>query len=102
MAIHSKSFDYEIQKFHDVAKESHELFIEKVNATNESLDLKVAQIKSLMLEEVNKLEENYKLLHGKVDVIVGAITHLVEFNNEYAKQLQYKFENDEKEFEKVK
>ncbi|CAI9300395.1 unnamed protein product [Lactuca saligna] len=72
-----------------------------MNATKESLDIKVAEIKSLMLEEEEKMKENYKLLHGKVDVIAGAITYLVEFNNEYTKQLQVKSENDEMVFEKM-
>lgn len=101
MAFHSKRYDYEIHKLHDDAKECHEIFIEKVNARKESLDLKVAELKSLLLEEVKKMEENYKLLHGKVDVIVGAIMSLVEFNNEYTKSFEAKSEKDEKVFEKM-
>ncbi|CAI9260322.1 unnamed protein product [Lactuca saligna] len=62
----------------------------------ESLDLKVAEIESLMSEEVKKLEENYNLLHGKVVVIAGAITRLVKFNNEYTKRFQAMSEMDEK------
>ncbi|CAH1449341.1 unnamed protein product [Lactuca virosa] len=101
LVTHSKSFYYEIQKLRDVAQERHEFFMEKVNATKESLDLKVSKIKSLMSEEVKKLEENYKLLHGKVDVIIGAITHLVKFDNEYTKEFQANSKPDEKVFEKV-
>ena len=101
LAFYSKSHDYEIQKFRDVTKSHHELFMEMINAMKESLALKVAKIKSLMSEERKKMEENYKLLHGKVDVIVGAITRLVEFNNEYNKQLQAKSEKDENVFEKM-
>ncbi|CAI9265623.1 unnamed protein product [Lactuca saligna] len=74
--------------------------MEKVNAMKECLDLKVAKLKSLMLEEAKKLEENYMLLHGKVDIISTAITRLVEFN-EYTNQFQTKYEKDEKVFEKV-
>ncbi|CAI9293186.1 unnamed protein product [Lactuca saligna] len=84
-AFHSKSIDYEIQKLRDVTKECHELFVEKVSTMKESLDLKVAELKSMLSEKVKKMEENYKLLHGKVDVIVDAITRLVDFNNEYTK-----------------
>lgn len=75
--------------------------MEKVSATKESFDLKVAEIQSLMSKEVKQLEENYNLLHSKVHVIVGAVTCLVKFNNEYTKQLQANSEKDEKAFEKV-
>ena len=29
LALHSKSFDYELQKLRDVAKERHDIFVEK-------------------------------------------------------------------------
>ncbi|CAI9289190.1 unnamed protein product [Lactuca saligna] len=75
-SIHSKSFGHEIQRLDNVAKEHNKLFIEILNAMNESLHLKVDEIYSWISKEVKKLEESYKLLHGKVDVIVGVITHL--------------------------
>lgn len=93
LATHLRSFHYKIKSF--VMLERHELFIEKVNATKESLDIKVTELQSLMSKEVKKLEENYNLLHGKIDVIVGEINHLVEFNNMYTKELQAKFKKDE-------
>ncbi|CAI9261635.1 unnamed protein product [Lactuca saligna] len=74
LAFHSKSFNYEILKLHDDAKVQHTLFMEKVNETKEYLVVKVAEIKSLIIEESKKMDENYKELHGKVDVLAGAIT----------------------------
>lgn len=67
----------------------------------ESLVVKVAEIKSLMKKEVKKMEENYKDIQGKVDVLVVAITRLVEVNIEYTKKFEAKSENDTKVFEKL-
>lgn len=72
--FHFKSFNYEIQKLHDDDKVQHTLFMEKVNETKESLFVKVVEIKSLITEEFKKMDENYKELHGKVDVFLGVIT----------------------------
>lgn len=101
LAFHPKSYDYEIPKLLDVAKERYELFMETVNATKESLALKVSELKALISKEVMMMEENYNLLHGKVDVIVSAITRQVEFNNEYTKQFEARSEEDKKMFEKM-
>lgn len=75
--------------------------METVNATKESLALKVSELKALISKEVMMMEENYNLLHGKVDVIVSAITRQVEFNNEYTKQFEARSEEDKKMFEKM-
>lgn len=48
-----------------------------------------------------KLEENYKELHDKFDVLAGDITQLVDFNTEYTKQFEAKSEKDAKVFEKM-
>ncbi|CAI9288521.1 unnamed protein product [Lactuca saligna] len=97
----SKIFDYENQKLRDVAKERYELFVEQVNKTKESHDLKVDGLKSLLSKDVNKMEENYNLFHGKLDVIAGVITRLVDFNTEYTKQFDAKLEKDAHMFEKM-
>ncbi|CAI9280701.1 unnamed protein product [Lactuca saligna] len=73
LAFHSKSYDYEIQKLHGVAKEHHELFVEQVTKMKEPVDLKIAKLKSELSKEVQKMEQNYTLLHGQVDVITTAI-----------------------------
>lgn len=96
LVFHSESFDYEIRNLRDVSKERHDLFIEHVTTTKESLNIKIAKLKSLLSKEVNKMEENYTLLNGKIDVIVGAITKLVEFNTKYTKYFEAKLENDKK------
>lgn len=92
--LHSKSFDYEIQKLHNVAKECHELFVEQVTKQKEYVDLKVAELKFELSKEVNKMEQNYSLLHSTVDFITTAITKLVEFNIEYLNKLEVKSEKD--------
>lgn len=74
--------------------------MEKVTETKMSLVEKVAEMKSLMSEKVNRMEEIYKLLHAKVDVIVGVVTRLVEFNM-YTKQPEAKSENDAMVFENM-
>ncbi|CAH1453256.1 unnamed protein product [Lactuca virosa] len=101
LAFHSKSFDYEIQILHDDAKARHALFMKKANEMKESLGVKVAEIKSVMIEKVKNMEENYKDLHGKVDVLAVEITRLVEFNTKYPKQFQAKLEKDTMVFEKL-
>ncbi|CAH1449659.1 unnamed protein product [Lactuca virosa] len=83
-------FDYEIRKLCDVAKEHQDLFVEQGTTTKESLDIKLVELKSSLSKEVHKMEENYTLLHSKVDVIVGSITKLVEFNTKYTKQVEAK------------
>ncbi|CAI9268870.1 unnamed protein product [Lactuca saligna] len=90
LALHSKSFDYEIHKFRNGTKERHELFVEQVTKVKEFVDLNVVEFKSELSKEVQKMEQNYTLLHSKVDVIVTAITKLVEFNTEYSNKLEAK------------
>ncbi|CAH1433898.1 unnamed protein product [Lactuca virosa] len=87
-AIHSKSFDYEIQKLHYIAKERHENFVDQVTKMKEYVDLKVVELKSEMSKEVQKMEQKYSLLHSKDDVLATAITNLVEFNIEYSHKLE--------------
>lgn len=41
--------------------------------------LTVAELKLEMTKEVEKIEKNYSVLHGKVDVVVEATTNLVEY-----------------------
>ncbi|CAH1437980.1 unnamed protein product [Lactuca virosa] len=90
LAIQSKSFDYEIQKLRDIAKERHELFVEQVTKIKEYVDLKVAKLKSELSKEVRKIEQNYTLLHSKVDVIATVISKLVELNTKYTNKLEVK------------
>ncbi|CAI9297224.1 unnamed protein product [Lactuca saligna] len=101
LAIHSKSFDYDIQKLRDVAKEYHELIVEQVTKLNESMDLKVVGLKSKLSKEVQKVEQKYTLLHSKVDVIATDITNLVEFKTEYTDKLEVKLEKDSQVFENM-
>ncbi|CAI9298233.1 unnamed protein product [Lactuca saligna] len=75
--VHANRFDYEIQKLSDVAKEYHELFFEKVNTTKDSIDLKMAELKSEMAKEIKKIEKSCFVLHRKVDVVADAIAKLV-------------------------
>ncbi|CAH1441056.1 unnamed protein product [Lactuca virosa] len=89
-AVHSKSFDYEIQKLRGVAKERHDIFFEQVKKVKESVDLKVVNLKSEMSKEVQKMEQNYTFLHRKVDVITTTITKLVALNTEHSNKLEAK------------
>ncbi|CAH1421301.1 unnamed protein product [Lactuca virosa] len=77
LVVHSKSFDYEIQKLCDVAKERHDIFIEQITKMKDLVDLKVVELKSEMAKEVEKMEKNYTLLHSKVDVVATAIKKLI-------------------------
>lgn len=79
LVVHSKSFDYEIQKLPDVAKEHHDIFFEQMTNMKESVDRTVAELKSKMSKEIDKMEKNYTLVHSKVDAVASAITRLVDF-----------------------
>ena len=92
MNVHSKGFEYELQKLCDVAKERHDLFVEHVSKMKEYMDLKVAELKFEMAKEVEKMENNYNVLHSKVDVIATGIKKLVEFNTDYSTKLDEKSE----------
>ncbi|CAI9259194.1 unnamed protein product [Lactuca saligna] len=94
LAIHSKSFDYEIQKLRDISKERHELFVEQVTKMKESVDPKISELESMLSKEVQKMEQSYTLLHGKVDVIANAITKLDYFNSKYMNKLEAKSKKD--------
>ncbi|CAI9283130.1 unnamed protein product [Lactuca saligna] len=44
----------------------------------EFVDLKIVELKLEMAKEVDKIEEYYYVLHGKVDVLVYAIVNIME------------------------
>ncbi|CAH1419795.1 unnamed protein product [Lactuca virosa] len=90
--VHSKSFEYEIQKLHDGPKERHDIFVEQVTKVKEFVDLQLVKLKLEMAKEVEKMEKNYVVLHSKVDVVADAITTLVEFNTAYSTILEAKSE----------
>ena len=52
--------------------------------------IKVAKLKSEMSKEVEKIEKNYSILHGNVDVIADAITKLMEYYTSYSTKLEAK------------
>lgn len=91
MNVHSKSFEYKIQKLRDVSKERHDLFLEQVTKMKQFVDLKVAE---LMYKIAKEVEKNYTLLRTKVDVVATAITNLIEFNTDYLTKLEEKSEKD--------
>ncbi|CAH1447301.1 unnamed protein product [Lactuca virosa] len=87
LVVHSKRFDYEIQKLRDVAKEHHDIFVEQVMKMKEFVDLKVAELNSEMAKEVEKMEKNYTFLHIIFDVVATVITKMVDFNTDYLNKL---------------
>lgn len=92
LVTHSSSFNHEITKLRDVAKARHEIIMENMTETKESLLLKVTKFQTSMSKEVKKLEDNYNFLHEKVDVVAGATTRLVELDKDYSKDLKARFE----------
>lgn len=58
-----------------------------------------------MSKGFNKLDDNYNLLHKKINAIANATTRLIDditaFNMDYLKDLKVKSEKDDKVFEKV-
>ncbi|CAI9288750.1 unnamed protein product [Lactuca saligna] len=80
---HARNFEYEVKKL------------------EESINLKVAELKSEMNKGLEKLEKNYSTLHGKVNVIDDAIAKLVEYNTLYSTKLDAKTTQDSKVFEKL-
>lgn len=99
--IHSKIFEYEIQKLHDVDKECHDIFIKQVTNIKESVDLQVAELKSEMAKEFERMENNYTVLHNKFDFVLDAIAKLVEFNTSYSTKLEAKSKQDSMVFAKL-
>ncbi|CAH1440244.1 unnamed protein product [Lactuca virosa] len=99
--VHAKCFEYDIQKPRDVAKEHHDLFVEKLKTMKESVDLKMAELKSEMAKEVDKIEKIYFVLHGKVDVATDPIVKLLDYNTTYSTNLDVKSDQDSKVFAKL-
>lgn len=66
LKLHVSNFEYEISKLCDVAKVCNENFVERIKKVEESVNLKVAELKCEMTKEVEKTENNYSFLHGKV------------------------------------
>lgn len=101
MKNQAQNFEYEIKKLRDAAKEHHKIFVHQVKMLEESVNLKVVGLKFEMMKKVEKIEKNYSIIHGKVDVIVDVIAKLVEFNNSYSTKFDAKTEQDTKVFEKL-
>ncbi|CAH1422081.1 unnamed protein product [Lactuca virosa] len=72
-----------------------------IKKLEESVNLTVAELKPEMTKEVEKIEKNYSVLHGKVDVVADSITKLVEYNTSYSTKLNAKTEHDSKVFNKL-
>ncbi|CAH1447373.1 unnamed protein product [Lactuca virosa] len=98
---HARYFKCEVTKLRGVAKARHEIFIKKVKKLEESVSLKVVELKSEITKEVAKLEQAYSTLHGKVDVISDVVAKLVEYNTSYSTKLDAKTEQDSKVFENM-
>ncbi|CAI9271532.1 unnamed protein product [Lactuca saligna] len=58
----------------------------------EFVDLKMVELKTEMAKEVEKIEKNYYVLHGKFDVILDVIAKMVEYNTSYLTKLDVKTE----------
>lgn len=74
-------------KIRDVAKERHVLFIEEVKSVDESIKLKMEDLKFKMSKEVEKIELNCSILHRKVDVLAETIKKLVGYNSLFSTKL---------------
>ncbi|CAI9303067.1 unnamed protein product [Lactuca saligna] len=61
LAVHSKNFDSEIQKLQDVAMERDHILFDQVTKLRESVDLKVAKLKSEMSKE-SELDQAIELV----------------------------------------
>ncbi|CAH1412520.1 unnamed protein product [Lactuca virosa] len=94
LEVHAKSFEYEILKLREIAKEHHELFIEHMKTMKESVYLKMAELKLEIAKEVENIEKSYFVLHRKVDVVADAIEKLIEYNTAYSTKLDVKTEKD--------
>ncbi|CAI9286646.1 unnamed protein product [Lactuca saligna] len=98
---HAQSFEYEVTKIHDVAKEYYAIFVEQVKKVEEFVNLKVDKLKSKMPKKVDKLKKNYSTLHGMVNVIVDMITKLVVYHNSFSPKLDTNTDQDLKVFKKL-
>ncbi|CAI9282985.1 unnamed protein product [Lactuca saligna] len=98
---HAHNFEYEVTKIRVFAIKSHEFFVEQVKKVEDSINLKVAELKPEMTKKVENLESNYSLLHGKVDVIADSITKLVEYHTSFSTKFDAKLDQDSKVFRKL-
>ncbi|CAI9261132.1 unnamed protein product [Lactuca saligna] len=94
-------FYYEIHKLSDVEKEHHDTFVEQVMKLNEYVDHKVVELKSEIAKDFEMMEENYALLHSKVNVVANAITKLVDLNTNYSYKVDAKLEKGYQVFTKL-
>lgn len=74
---------------------------EQVKKVEESINLKVVELKLDMTNTVENIENSYFIHHGKVDVIVDAIIKLVEYNILFSTKLEAKTDTYSKVFEKL-
>lgn len=54
-----------------------------------------------MMKEVENLEKIYYILHGNINVIVDAITKLVQYHTSFSTKFNAKTEIDSKLFDKL-
>lgn len=101
LKLHVENFQYEVTKLRDVAKECHLIFVEEVKRVQESVTLKMEELKSEMAKEVVKLELNYLSLPSKVDVLAEAVKNIVEYNSLFSNKFESKIETDSKLFNKL-
>ena len=69
-----------------VAKERHVLFVKDVKTVHEDVNHKVEELWADM-EEIKDLTDNYSSLLTKVDIIVEAVTKVVQWYNSMLRRL---------------
>lgn len=57
------------------------LFVQDVKTVRENVNLKTEELRADMAKEIAALDHIYSSLHKKVDIIVDAITKVVEWYN---------------------
>lgn len=88
-------------KLRDVAKERHVLFLEEVKRLEESIELKMEDLKSDMSKGMEKIELNYSSLRSKVNVLAEVVKNHVEYNTLFLTKLEAKTETNSKIFDKI-
>lgn len=87
-----------MKDFRAVAKEKHILLVEAIKRVQEVVNLKLEEICFEMAKEVVKLDNDYSTLNMKVDIVVAAITKLVELYKSLLTKIDTNSDDDSKSF----
>lgn len=105
LALHSQTFNHEIKKLQDVAREFQELFEKMVNSSKTSIKSKLKEFIDLFSKKVKQLDMFCDKIMHMVNVLIGATTKLIEeinfFSKGYTGEMKLKNKANGKVFDRI-